>query len=448
MKRLRQISSVKVVALGFAALILTGALLLSLPVSAANGKSTDFTDALFTSASAVCVTGLSVLNTGLYWSPFGKTVILLLIQTGGLGFMAIAALVSFAFRRKISLKERIIMADALNRDELSGIVRLMHSVILLTFLFEGIGAIVLSSRFIPEYGFWQGIAKGIFHSVSAFCNAGFDTFGGTGDLNSLTKYVSDSVVNITLMLLITFGGLGFFVFVDIAHRRHNRKLHTQTKLVLLVSAILLFCGALLIFAFEYNNKNTIGNMPLGDKITASFFQSVTCRTAGFETIPQNSFTMPSKLISMLLMFIGGSPGSTAGGIKTVTAAVLVLSAVSVISGNDNTNAFKRRIKSTVIKKAFAIVMLSFGVLFVSVVAICCAENISFDKIVFEVVSAFGTVGLSCGITGDLSFFSKFILIFLMYFGRIGILTIGMAVVQRSDKSVSLYKYADAHISVG
>lgn len=448
MIKIRRISSGKVVAAGFLAIIFLGAFLLNTPLSSKNGEAPGFVNALFTSASAVCVTGLSVLNTGSFWSPFGKCVILILIQIGGLGFMTVAAVISLAFKRKISLKERLIMADSMSRDEISGIVRLMKAVIFSTAFFELAGAVILSVRFSFEYGVRDGIVKGVFHSVSAFCNAGFDILSDGGQSSSLSEYIYDPVVNITIMLLTITGGLGFFTWADIARRRSFKRLSTQTKVVLSSSAILIFGGAALIFAFESRSGSPLAEAPLTGRITASLFQSVTCRTAGFETVAQSDFSAPTRLLSMLLMFIGGAPGSTAGGIKIVTAAVLLMSAVSVIRGNENTNLFKRRINPTVIKRAHAILLLAFSSIFVSAVAVCALEDLPAGEIFFEVVSAFGTVGLSCGITSSLGQISKIILIFLMYFGRIGVLTISMAIAERSDGKKDLFRYSDAGITVG
>ena len=445
----RNFSPVKVVAIGFALLILLGGILLSTPMAASNGKPTNFIDAVFTATSAVCVTGLVVENTALYWSAFGKTVIIILIQIGGLGFMTMATLVSFAFRRRISLKERMVLAEALNQNELQGIVRLTKNLIIGTFAIEGIGASILTLRFMADYPFWEALAKGFFHSVSAFCNAGFDLFGDVQGNSSLALYARDPIVNVTVMCLVLLGGLGFFVWTDIFRCRSLKKLSTQTKIVLTTTAALLVGGAAFVFAFEYSNPHTIGNMPLGGKVLASCFQSVTCRTAGFETVSQAALTLPSKLISAILMFIGGSPGSTAGGIKTVTFAVLFFGALSVVRGRENTNLFKRRIPFSVIRRSLAIVMLGIVVVFVAMIALSVLEpELTMDVVLYEVVSAFATVGLSCSVTPTLSAVSKVLVAVLMYFGRVGILTFAMSIAHKTDKSEDLYTYADANISVG
>lgn len=449
MKRQHRISPVRVVSAGFIILILLGAMLLNTSFASLDGSAPGFINALFTATSAVCVTGLNVLNTGLYWSAIGKGIIICLIQIGGLGFMTVAALLSFVLRRKITLKERMIMAEALNRENLNGVVKLTSNVIKGTFIFEALGAVVLTLRFSVDYPLPEAMAKGIFHSISAFCNAGFDILGGTGDAGSLGMYRHDPVVNFTVMFLIIMGGLGFYVWTDIVKERSWHRFHTQTKIVLTVTLILIFGGTLLIFLFEYNNPATIGSMTTAEALMASMFQSVTCRTAGFETIPQANFYLPTKLISVILMFIGGSPGSTAGGIKTVTFAVLVMSSVSVVRGRQHTNVFKRRIKPELIRRSVSVVMLAIAVVIVSLVAICVLEpSLRLDEVLFEVVSAFATVGLTCSVTPSLGTVSRLLIILLMYFGRIGILTFSMALAEKADKSDDLYQYADAHISVG
>lgn len=448
MKKRYKISTVRIVSIGFVAIILLGAALLSMPFSSQNCKYTDFTDALFTSTSAVCVTGLSVVNTEMYWSFAGKVIILILIQTGGLGFMTIATLLSFALRRKISLKERMLLAESLNQEELSGVVRLTSNVIKGTFLFEFIGAFILTWRFCADYPFDVALWKGIFHSISAFCNAGFDLFGNVAGNNSFALYSGDIIINLTLIFLIIMGGLGFFAWTDLINVRSLKKMHTHTKIVLLITVILTFGGAFCIFFFELSNPNTSG-MSIYERIITALFQSVTCRTAGFETISQADFGLPARLLSGILMFIGGSPGSTAGGIKTVTFAVLVMSSVSFIRGRQDTNMFKRRIPPEAIRRAISLVMLGVFAVAVATIAISLFETtLTLDEILFEVVSAFATVGLSCGITASLGGASRLILIILMCFGRIGILTIGMALAEKHDKGEGLYRYADAHISVG
>ena len=448
-KRRKKFSPVKVVAVGFAILILIGGLILCTPFASSDGSPTNFIDSIFTATSAVCVTGLAVKNTALHWSAFGKGVILALIQIGGLGFMSVATFISFALRRRVSLKERMLLAEMLNRSEIQGIVKLTRNLLLGTFIIEGIGALILSLRFMADYSPLEAVAKGVFHSISAFCNAGFDLFGDVEGNSSLALYARDPIVNITIMLLVILGGLGFFVWMDIINARRGKKLSTHSRIVLSVSLILLVVGAVAVYIFEYSNPDTLGKFSTGEKILAAFFQSVTCRTAGFETVSQASLTLPSKLISAILMFIGGSPGSTAGGIKTVTFAVLVASALSMARGREHTNIFKRRIPLSVIRRSLSIVMLGVAVVFVSLVAISYLEPaLSLEDVMYEVVSAFATVGLSCSVTPTLCVASKILVAVLMYFGRIGILTFGMALAQKADGSEDLYMYADANISVG
>ncbi|MEG2939605.1 MAG: potassium transporter TrkG, partial [Oscillospiraceae bacterium] len=322
-----------------------------LPIATREGLHTDWLTALFTATSATCVTGLVVVDTYSHWTAFGQAVVLLLIQCGGLGFMTLAATFSFLVRRTITLRERLIMTQSLNINDISGIVRLTRHVLVGTIFCELSGAIILSIRFSGEFGWIGGIIKGIFHSVSAFCNAGFDLMGENVPFSNLTGYVSDPIVNITIMSLIIVGGLGFFVWEDIYRKRRFRDLSLHTKLVLTITASLLIGGSILVFAFEYTNPGTLGELPMHGKVLASMFQSTTTRTAGFNTIDQGALTLPSKILSMILMFIGGSSGSTAGGIKTVTFGVLMLTAFAVMRGKNDVTAFSRRIATRAILNA-------------------------------------------------------------------------------------------------
>ncbi|MBN2898114.1 MAG: Trk family potassium uptake protein, partial [Clostridia bacterium] len=319
--RRKELRPGQVLGLGFALIILIGALLLALPIASRDGHSIGLVNALFTATSAVCVTGLVVVDTGTYWTMFGKGIILLLIQIGGLGFMTMATAGAFIMGRRIGLRNRLIMQEALNQMSLSGVVRLTKYVIMTTFAIEGVGALLLSFRFIPEFGLRRGIVFSLFHSISAFCNAGFDIMG---NYTSLTAFVSDPWVNIVIMGLILIGGIGFSVIIDVARNKRYRKLSVHSKLVLVTSGILLLIGFVLFLAIEWNNPATLGELSLSGKVLGAAFQSVTPRTAGFNTIPIDQLETPSKLITMVLMFVGGSPGSTAGGIKTTTLGIIVL----------------------------------------------------------------------------------------------------------------------------
>lgn len=439
----KNVSPAKVFVGGFLILILMGTILLMLPISSKNGEFTGLLTALFTATSASCVTGLVLVDTYTYWSGFGQSIILIMIQIGGLGFMTIATLFSLFIGRTITLRERLVMTTSLNIDSMAGVVKLTKKVLLGTVFFEGIGAIILSIRFARDFGIVEGIKKGIFHSVSAFCNAGFDLLGVNGEFSSLTSYAKDPVVNITIMLLVILGGIGFFVWRDLTSKRTKMELHT--KIVLITTAALLLLGFLTFFIFEFNNPATMGGMNIWEKMMAALFQSTTLRTAGFNTIDQGALTPPSMFMSMILMLIGGSPGSTAGGIKTVTVAVLILTCISVLRGKSNVVLFMRKINNRCIMNA--VTMFVFGMVFVAFGTFILAINNGAIEAAFEAISAFATVGLTTGITADLDVFSKIILIFLMFFGRVGLITLGLAVLIRRDVEPKL-KYPESRIMIG
>lgn len=436
------------IVLGFAAIILVGTLLLNLPIAARNGQSPGFTKALFTATSATCVTGLVVEDTYTYWTVFGQTVILFLIQIGGLGFMTMATLFSFILRRRISLKERLVIVESLNQYNLQGIVGLIRKVLIGTFVFEGAGAILLSIRFSRDFGLAGGIYRGVFHAVSAFCNAGFDLMGQSGKFSSLAPYADDAVVNLTVIGLIITGGLGFAVWDDVYRTKNFRDLHLHSKLVLTTTGLLLLAGFLVIFLLEMNNAGTLGSMNWRGKLLASLFHSVTPRTAGFNTLSLPDMRSASLLVTMLLMFIGGSPGSTAGGIKTTTAGVLLYTVVAVIRGRQDTEMFKRRISHTAVVRSFTITFISAVLIVFVTIALTIAENVSLLEAMFESVSAFGTVGLSLGITPGLGSVSRMILIAAMFLGRVGVLTMALALLSRSQSTGNNYRYREEKIMVG
>lgn len=436
----------QVLVLGFASVILLGTILLNLPIASVDGKSVGIINALFTSTSAVCVTGLVVVDTGTHWTVFGKVIIIMLIQFGGLGFMTMATMISLLVGKRISLRSRLIMQEALGQFDISGIVRLTRYILVVTFLIEGIGAFLLSFRFIPEYGKVKGIFFSIFHSISAFCNAGFDI---TGDGKSLTDYVGDPLVNLTIITLIIVGGIGFAVIIDVVKTRKFKKLSLNSKIVLSSTGILLFVGFILIFVFEFFNPDTFGSLSFGEKILAALFHSVTPRTAGFNTLPMADLTLSSKFLTIVLMFIGGSPGSTAGGIKTTTVALVVLTLVSVTKGRDDTEVFNRRLNKDAINRAIAVIGIAAIILSCVIMILTLTENAQpFEDIVFETVSAFATVGLSVGLTSKLSLLGKIVISICMFVGRLGPLTIVFALARRQEKNKTLIRYPEGKVMIG
>lgn len=435
----------QVLVLGFAAVIFVGGLLLNLPISSIDGQSVGFVNAIFTATSAVCVTGLAVVDTGTHWTLFGKIVIMLLIQIGGLGFMTMATTVSFIMGRKISLKSRLVMQEAFNQSTVSGIVRLTQYVLLVTLTIEGIAALVLMTRFIPLYGWANGIFYGIFHSVSAFCNAGFDLIGG---YRNLMPFVTDPIINFTIMALIISGGLGFGVITEVMAVRKFNKLSLHAKVVLSMTAALIIGGFILILLFEYNNPDTLGPLSWPQKMLAALFQSVTPRTAGFNTIDMAKYSISAQLITIILMFIGGSPGSTAGGIKTTTFGLIIAHVVSVIIGKEDTEVFKKRVSTEAINKALALFSVAmFIVLSVTMILSITETGHSFMDLIFETTSAFATVGLSLSVTPTLSIPGKLIIAFTMFAGRLGPMTLIMALATRQAKK-SKYRYPEGKILVG
>lgn len=436
----------QVLVVGFAVTILIGAFILMTPLSSASGEWTDFISALFTSTSAVCVTGLIVVDTGTYWSGFGQFIIIALIQIGGLGFMTFTTLAFIIARKRIGLKERLVLQEGFNAYNLGGIVKYTKYVLLYTFTVELIGSIFLTIGFAPRYGLGRGIIMGIFHSISSFCNAGFDLIG---NYRSITGYVDNYIITITIGMLIVIGGLGFFVASDIFKNRRFKKLALHTKLVLIISTVMLLGGMVLFFIFEYNNPETMKDLPLDVKILASWFQSVTPRTAGYNSLDLGAMTTASSFLTIILMFIGASPGSTGGGIKTTTFGIILLTVVSVLKGRDETEVFKRTIPINVIKRALSIVCIALFVVTVAVAILSFTEDASFLEICYEVVSGFATVGLTMGITQELTTVGRLVIISTMFIGRLGPLTIALAVAQlQSSSNKGKYRYPDGDILVG
>lgn len=429
------LSPVQIIVIGFAAVILLGGILLALPAASDEGGSVGFLNALFTSASAVCVTGLAVVDTGTYWSNFGKVVILILIQVGGLGFMSMATLFAMLIGKKISLSERLIIQEALNQYDLSGLVRLTRHILIGTLFIEFLGAFFMSFVFIPEYGPLKGIAYSIFHSISAFCNAGFDIVGNG---RSLTPYVDNVLINTVVMVLIVIGGIGFTVILDVIRKRNFLKLALHSKIVILMTSFLIIFSFFVFFGLEYQNPNTLAPLSMKGKVLAAMFQAVSPRTAGFNTIDLSTMTSGSKFWTIILMFIGGSPASTAGGIKTSTLGVLLLTIVSLVKGREDVYFFKRRVSYRVVNKALAVVGIGFGVVITVTMILASTQPFTLTEILFEAVSAFGTVGLSLGITGGLSAIGKIFIIFSMFAGRVGALTILLALANKEKKAPVRY----------
>ena len=429
-----KMTTTRIIVLGFLIGILIGSFLLWLPISSKEGQTISYIDALFVATTSLCVTGLSPVVTVDQWSYFGQVVILFLVQFGGLGVVTFTTTVLLILGKRITLSERMLIQEAYNLDSIAGVVKLTIRIIKGTLFVEACGALLYSFVFIPEYGFLEGIWKSIFHSVSAFCNAGLDTVGSSGFI----VYQTNVMINIATMLLIIFGGIGFPVWWDvlrvgkgiiqkeIAWRDAFQKTMIHTKIVLAVTITLIFGGAFFIFLFEYTNPHTIGNLSFGNKIMASLFESVTLRTAGFQTIPQEGLTEASSLLALLLMFIGGSPSGTAGGVKTVTMIILILSMMAAVRGDNEVTAFHRKITDNYVRRAIAVIVVSVVALLVVCMALSITEDAEFLDILFESVSALATVGLTRGMTGTLSFAGKLIIIFAMYLGRLGPITMALA----------------------
>lgn len=432
-----RLNQVQYIALGFFFIILAGSLILTLPIASQSGEWTPFLDSMFTATSATCVTGLVVYDTFTHWNVFGQLVILLLIQIGGLGFITVGVGFSMAFRRRIGLRQRDLLKESINAMEIGGIVKLSRKIFIGTALCEGVGALLLATRFIPEFGLVKGIYYSIFHAISAFCNAGFDLMGGQQPYASFTAYATDPVINITLMLLIIVGGLGFVVWSDVVSKRFRWKNYSlHTKMVISVTLLLIFGGALFLFLFEQGG--TIKGMSTGDQILASLFGSVTARTAGFNTVDTGALKPESKLLTTALMFIGGSPGSTAGGVKTTTIAVILIYVISNLRGESGCNVFHRRIGDEVIKRASMVFCLNLFLGLTSVTLILATSNLHMSDVLFEVYSAISTVGMTTGITRDLNVVGRIVIIILMYCGRIGSMTFALSLVAKPEaKGLSL-----------
>lgn len=443
-----KITPTQLIVSSFATLILVGAILLNLPAASRDGQPVGFINALFTATSAVCVTGLIVVDTGTHWTVLGQVIIALLIQVGGLGIMTMSTLFALLLGRKITLRERLIIQESLNQFDLEGIVRLTKNIIITTIIIEFIGALVFSTVFVPEYGLMKGIAFGVFHSITSFCNAGFDLIG---EFRSFTPYVSNFIININAMLLIIIGGLGFSVWMDIYNafiERNLKNITLHSKVVLSATAILIVAGAVLIFAMEINNPGTLKELPLHGKILASFFHSVSPRTAGYNTLDMTALTTPTKFMTVILMFIGGSPGSTAGGIKTATAAILVLTVIAVVKGQEDPEVFERHLPKYLVYRAIAVAAISLSLVVFVTMVLSITENADFLTLFFETTSAFGTVGLTLNYSPNLSWIGKLIISITMFAGRVGPLTLVLAFAKKAKRNKGNLKYPEDRIMVG
>ncbi|MEY8320583.1 TrkH family potassium uptake protein [Lachnospiraceae bacterium 46-61] len=451
----------RMIVFGFLVVIAMGTILLCFPISSQNGQSINVLDALFTATSATCVTGLVVVNTMEQWTVFGKTVIFCLIQIGGLGFMTFIVLGSLALHKKITLSDRLLIKESYNQNNIVGMVKYIQKIIFGTLLIEGIGAIFLAIAFVPIFGLKKGILYGIFHAVSAFCNAGFDIIS----LESFIPYVDNTLINITIFILVILGGLGFMVWLDTikvfklkwtkkwSYRAAIKRLSLHSKIVYISTFLLLAFGMLIFFVWESTNPYTMGHLSLKGKLLASAMQSVTVRTAGFNSIDQGSMTEVSKFVSILLMFVGASPGGTAGGIKTVTLSVLWIAVLSVVRGSKQTHVFKRNISFSTLQKALAVFFISLTMVLLMTLLLSYTERNmaiehNFMDILFETTSALGTTGITTGITPYLSKVGRIIIIIAMFMGRIGPISIVIALTKKQNQNKYQLQYAEEQIIVG
>ncbi len=441
--RSKTLNPARVMALGFMGLILSGSFLLSLPpMTEENGIA--YIDALFTATSAVCVTGLVVVDTGTFFTPLGQTVIMVLIFCGSLGFMTIATLIFIFLGKKISLRDRLLVKEALNQESIAGLLRLVLTVVKMALLFILTGTIVMLFRFYPQLGIGQGLFFALFHSVSAFGNAGFDLFG---NFDSLSNFPTDYLVNGTIMILFIIGGLGFTVILELVRLiRFKELLSLHSRLVLMISAVLLISGTILVLSLEYNNPVTMGNLPLSGKIFTAFFTAATPRTAGFNVLDTSALNYSTILIIMVFMFIGASPTSTGGGIKTTTFGIVFFTFINMVRGRQDPVVFSRVFSLNQVIKASSIITAAIGLVFITTFTMTIFEQHEFSALLFEAFSAFGTVGLSRGITPDLSCASKAALIFTMFGGRIGPLTLMFALARR--KQTAVLHYPEEHVLIG
>ncbi|WP_047014017.1 TrkH family potassium uptake protein [Paenibacillus sp. IHB B 3415] len=442
--RFLKLAPPQILVLGFAAVIMIGTLLLMLPVSSVAGEPLHFMDALFTATSAACVTGLAVVDTGTHLTGFGQAVILVLIQIGGLGFMTMATLFALVFKRRISLRDRLILQEAMNQSSMEGIVRLIRKVLIYSLVIEAAGAVLLSVRWAFDMPLGQAVYYGLFHAVSMFNNAGFDLFGGY--YNSLTEYAGDPVINLVVMFLIVSGGIGFIVMSDLAEYRRKRRLSLHSKVVLSMTFGLILTGMAVIFIFEFTNARTLGPMNPGTKIWASLFQSVAPRTAGANTLDITGLRQATQFFIVILMFIGASPGSTGGGIKTTTFTLMIGAVISMLRGREDIVLFRYRLAQERVFKALTITLLALLLIVAVSMMLSTTEGLPFLMILFETTSAFANVGLSLGLTPELTQVGKILICLTMFAGRLGLLTLAYALGPKQGKP--LYKYPEGKMIIG
>lgn len=440
---LKKLSHSQILAGGFFIIILIGAVILNMGFSSAKGESIGFLAALFTSTSSVCVTGLIVADTGTYWSDFGKFVIMILVQIGGLGFMTLATLGVLISGERLSYSEKLLIQDSLSSEKTSGILKFSKKIVLVSLFIEFVGAICLSIAFVPEFGFVKGICYGIFHSVTAFCNAGFDIMG---NFSSLTAYFNNPIVNISIMLLIMLGGLGFSTIFDINRKRSFKKFKLNTKIILITTAILIVIPTFLFFIFEMDNPKTLGTMNFGEKILASLFQVVSPRTAGYNTIDLSQMHDSTKFLTIILMFIGGAPASTAGGLKITTFALIIISVYCLFKQKSEIEIFGRTVPFKNLNKALVSLVIGFTLVITGTMIILSYSDFDFLTVLYEVTSAYATVGLTLGITTKLNAICKITLIILMFMGRVGSLTVLYSFIKTDSKKK--YKYPKEEINIG
>ena len=447
-KHRKGISISRIMAVTFLCIIAAGTMLLCLPAASRSGKPAGFLTSLFTATSATCVTGLVMGDTYSMWTDFGQLVILLMIQIGGLGFMSAASLAYFTLRRKIGMRSRLVIAEAIGAgSDMSDVTEHQKRLMIRAFAVEGIGAVILTARFAFDYPFLLALKLGIFHSVSAFCNAGFDLLGFRAPGSSLALYHTDPVICLTLCALVILGGLGFLVWDDVLRERKPSRWNVYTKLVMITTGVLLLSGMILTCVLEWNNPHTLGKLSFFEKLLAALFQSVTLRTAGFAGLDQAMLTPASKGVSIFMMLIGGSSGSTAGGLKTVTLVVLLMFLWNRLRGRYTVSVFHRTIEDSHVLNAITIFIVMVGLSFFGGTFICATSPVAFADGLYEAVSAIGTVGLSTGITARLRPLAKMMLILFMYFGRVGVLTISMGFLKKKPAGEK-YRYANTDLLIG
>lgn len=443
----KRLSAVQVLALGFIVLIFVGGILLTFPIFSRSGNATPFIDALFTAVSAVCVTGLTTLNTALHWNAYGQLIIMVLIEIGGLGFMTMPVLLYFVLQKKITLSTRMLLREALNLDDMSGAFRLMIYVVKFAAVIQLVGAALLSIEFVPEFGWKKGLFYGLFHSISSFCNAGFDLLG-----DSLTPYQTKPYVLLVIAILIISGGLGFIVWQDLLRFKKKRKFSLHTKIALITTGALLLGGFILFFITEHNASNLTTGTTFFERLANTFFMSVTPRTAGYYSIDYMQMTNAGLITTIFLMYVGGTSGSTAGGLKTTTFAVLVIQIVSIFKGRTRAEFNGRTIRDSTVFRALTLFFITLTLCVISIMILTITETIpessGIEYVAFEVFSAFGTVGLTMGLTPDLTVAGKIMIMLLMYIGRVGIYTVGFSLLTRGQKQQAKFKYPDESVMIG